>query len=87
MRSVLLCVVDDDDDDDDDEGEDDEGEENPHLPQPLLHQLSTTLMQVHFSDQNRKCFHFPWNDSSLVVRGRRRELGLNGTPRKNSLLS
>ena len=74
--SPSLCVVDRVLVSGDDE---DEGEALPHLPQPLLHQLSNTATVVE-STVECKCFQletsivfftFPWNGSSLVERVRR----------------
>ena len=73
---------------------DDEGEEHPHLSQSLLYQLSNTATVVK-SIVECKCFQLdtaivytsPWNGSSLVVWVRLRQIGLNGTPKKTSLLS
>ena len=53
-----------------------------HLPSSVLSH------QVFLSSNPQFFLHFPWNNSSLVVRANRRQLGLNGTTRKKtSLLS
>ena len=69
---MLVCV--------DDE---DEGEAHPRLSQPLSYQLSNAATVVE-STVECKCFllrtatvfHFPWNDSSIVLRVHWRQLGL-----------